>query len=400
MKSRSLIFLSLLIIGLALNGCAKPSGTETVNLTAPSVKVQALVDKFQLEIVDYNYTKKAVGKGTRNGAKALLIDARPNTMYVKGTIPSSISIPDNKIPEYIGQLDEVAKDKEIIVYCGGWGCGKSPKVAGHLKGLGYTNVKLYQAGEPEWKKMSYLEVSVPVVASILEKDSALLMDARPRASYLSETIPGSVYMNNTQLEKLSARFPADKNTPIVAFCGGYNCNKSHAVAEALLALDYTNVRVFSGGLPAWKKAGMRTTASAKKQVASDDKPKEAVFVDGVKTGLDEGTVDGEWFNKLIKEDKVPANVVLVDVRGAEDFEVGHIKGTTNIVAEELTVEQLAAKMPKDKVVVFYCSSGARGMEAYLKLADAKKNVSKVMYFDANISCKGDKCEIEVNEPLG
>lgn len=343
--------------------------------------------------------KKAVGNGTRNGAKALFIDARPNAKYLKGTIPSSISVPDTKIPEYIGQLADVAKGHEIIVFCGGWGCAKSPKVAGHLQSLGYTDVKLYQAGEPEWKTKSYLEIGIPVVESILKNDTALLMDARPRGKYLAATIPGALYMNDTQLEKLSGRFPVDKTTPIVPFCGGYNCSKSHKVANALLAQGYTNVRVFAGGLPAWKKADMPTTASPKK-APSAAAPVKDVFVDGIKRGLDEGTVDGEWFNTLLSDNKVPSNVTLIDVRPVEDYKVGHIKNALNIVAEELSADQLLANLPKGKVVIFYCASGARAMEAHMKLADAKKDVTKVMYFDANISCKGKKCEIEVNEPLG
>ncbi|MGL1930591.1 MAG: rhodanese-like domain-containing protein [Desulfotalea sp.] len=400
MKLRMFIGASLLVSSLVFGGCAQMDQTGSESLTTPSVKVQQLVAKHQLQIVDYQYAKEAVGKGTRNGARALLIDARPNAKYLKGTIPSSINIPDNKIPEYIGQLNEVAKDKEILVFCGGWGCAKSPKVAGYLKGIGFTNVKLYQAGEPEWKTKSYLEVGIPVVESALEKNSALLMDARPRAKYLSETIPGAMYMNNTELDKLAARFPIDKSTPIITFCGGYNCSKSHAVADALLAQEYTNVRVFSGGLPAWKKAGMRTTASAKKVTVASGAHQEPVFVDGVKLGADEGTVDGEWLNSLIKKGNVPVNVILVDVRETEDYVMGHLAGSMNIFAEKLTAAQLAAKLPKNKIVVFYCSSGARAMEAFLKLEDAKKDVSKVMYFDANINCKGSACKVEVNEPLG
>ena len=399
MRSRLLIIISLLVISLTLNGCAQKSQTDETMLTEPSAKVQQLIDKFQLEVVDYAYTKKAIGNGTRTGAKSLLIDARPNAKYLKGTIPSSLNIPDNKIPEYIGQLAEVPKDREILVFCGGWGCDKSPKVAGYLKKNGYTNVKLYQAGEPEWRNISYLEISTPVVESIFEKDSALLMDARPRTKFLAETIPGALYMNDTDLERLSARFPVDKNTPVVTFCGGYACHKSHVVAEALLAKGYTNVRVYAGGLPEWKKAGLRTTKGGKAP-AKAAAPKGVVFVDGVKAGVDEGTVDGEWFHALLKENKLPANVALVDVRSADDYKVGHIKGAQNIVAEELSADQLAAKLPEGKVVVFYCASGARAMEARMKLEDAKKDVSKVMYFDANISCKGEKCEIEVNEPLG
>jgi rhodanese-related sulfurtransferase len=298
-------------------------------------------------------------------------------------------------------MDKVAKDKEIIVFCGGWGCEKSPIVAGYLKEKGFTNVKLYQAGKPEWAKKNYQEIGLPVAQSALEKDSALFMDARPRAKYLAATIPGALYMNDTELDKLAGRFPADKSTPIIAFCGGYQCHKSHVVANTLMGLGYSNVNVFAGGLPEWKKANLSTTGGAKKAAVAAAAPKKDVFVDGIKVGVDEGTVDGEWFNALIQDNKVPANVVLVDVRSPVDFTTGHIKGAMNIEAGKVEAAELAAKLPKDKVVIFTCGSGARAMEALMKLQEAKHDVSKVMYFDANISCDADNnCEIEVNEPLG
>lgn len=409
MRLRSLVIITLFISGFLFSGCA---GTSTMTaetqpeqkvITAPTPHVQSLIDKFQLEMVGFDYTKKAIGNGTRKGAKALLIDARPNGKYLTGTIPSSLSIPDTQIEKYIGQMEGVAMDKEIIVFCGGWACEKSPIVAGYLQDKGYTNVKLYQAGFPEWKKKSYVEVSIPVVQSALKKDSALLMDARPRLKYLAETIPSAMYMLDTELDKLEGRFPSDKKTPIIAFCGGYQCDKSHTVAERLLSLGYSDVKVFAGGLPAWKKAGLKTTACAKgsKEAAmADEAPKAPVFVEGIKVGVDEGTVDGEWFHALMKEGKVPANVAIVDVRGPEDYAAGHIEGAVNIKAGDLSAEELASKLPKDKVSIFVCGSGARAMEAYFKLKDAELDVSKLMYFDANINCDANTCEIEVNEPLG
>lgn len=403
-----LLAIALLATGLLFSGCAPVGQSEAASKStaakvqkAPTPHVQDLIDKYQLEVVDYAYTKEAIGNGTRNGAKALLIDARPNQKYLKGTIPSSISIPDTQIDQYIGQMDKVAKDKEILVFCGGWGCEKSPIVAGYLKEKGFTNVKLYQAGKPEWTKKNYQEIGLPVAQSALEKDSALFMDARPRPKFLAETIPGALYMNDTELDKLKGRFPADKSTPIIPFCGGYQCHKSHVVANTLMGLGYTNVKVFAGGLPEWKKANLRTTAGAKKVAATGDTPKKDVFVDDIKVGVDEGTVDGEWFNALLLSNRVPANVVLVDVRSPADFAAGHMKGSINLETGNLEAADLEAKLPKDKVVIFTCGSGARAMEALMKLQEAKHDVSKVMYFDANISCDADNnCEIEVNEPLG
>jgi hydroxyacylglutathione hydrolase len=400
----------LVALGLLLGGCAQNTepvaatppapATAAAVLTAPTPHVKGLIDKFQLQNVDYAYVKEATGNGTRGGAKALLIDARPNTKYLSGTIPSSINIPDTEIAKYIGQLDKVAKDKEIIVFCGGWECEKSPIVAGHLKGLGFTNVKLYQAGEPEWSSKNYLEVGTPVVQNAFKNNSALLMDARPSAKFLAESIPGALYMNDEELDKLAGRFPADKNTSIIAFCAGYECHKSHVVARKLLELGYKKVSVYAAGLPAWKEAQMQTTAAAKKAEPVAAAPKKDVFVDGVKAGVDEGTVDGEWLKALIAGDKVPANVALVDIRNDSEYANGHLKGAKNVEAAKLSAADLAAKLPKGKVIVFACGTGARAMEAYLKLKNAKMDVSKTMYFDANIKCDAkNTCEIKVNEPF-
>lgn len=403
-----LLGISLMIGGLLLGGCAKNTDPVAATapaaavLTAPNPHVKGLMDKFQLQDVDYAYIKEATGNGTRGGAKALLIDARPNPKYLTGTIPSSINIPDTQIDKFIGQLDKVAKDKEIIVFCGGWECEKSPIVAGHLKGIGFTNVKLYQAGEPEWASKNYLEIGTPVAQAAFKNNSALLMDARPMPKFLAESIPGALYMNDEELDKLAGRFPTDKNTSIITFCAGYECHKSHVVARKLLELGYKKVSVYAGGLPAWKEGAMPTTAGVKKaEAAAAVTPKKDVFVDGVKVGIDEGSVDGEWYKALIASDKVPANVVAVDIRNAQEFATGHLKGAINIEATKLNAADLAAKLPKGKVAIFTCGTGARSMEAYIKLKDAKLDISKVMYFDANIKCDAkNTCEIKVNEPLG
>lgn len=129
-------------------------------------------------------------------------------------------------------------------------------------------------------------------------------------------------------------------------------------------------------------------------------PKKEVFVEGIKAGVDDGTVDGEWFKERIASSKIPSNVAMIDVRNDKEFATGHLKGATNVEAAKLSAADLAAKLPKNKVAIFTCGTGARAMEAYIKLKDGKMDVSKVMYFDANIKCdaKG-QCDITVNEPF-
>ena len=390
------IIKSLLVVGL-LSLEAFPNNPGM--LTKPSSKVQGMIEKFNLEVVDYKYVKVKVAKGTRNGSKALFIDARPNKKYMTGTIPSSLNIPDTEYSKYVGQLKDVPKNKEIIVYCGGWKCGKSPKVANMLKKDGFTNVKLYQAGEPEWKKKSYREVDLAVIKSAQAKNAAFIIDARPYKMFLKETIPGAVSIPDTEMDKLKGRFPVYQKEKIITFCGGYKCGKSHKVAKKLLSLGYKDVSVFAAGMPAWKKAGLATTKSASKMMKKEAPKKPMFSKNGLKLGPDEGSVDGYWFDKLIKTGKVPSYVQIVDVTSPEEFKSGHLKGAINIPAEPLKAKEFLAKLSKNKTVVFNCTAGGRSIEAWQKLKDANLDVSEVYYFDANIDCKGNDCKIEVNEPL-
>ncbi|WP_198304310.1 rhodanese-like domain-containing protein [Arcobacter vandammei] len=385
------------ILGFSVNLLAQ----ENISLKEPTPAVLELIKKYKLEQVDFNYVKKQIGNGSRGSVESILIDARPELKYQKGTIPSSINIPDTNFEEFYSKYDFLAKDKnkELIVYCGGFGCEKSPIVAELLKEKGHKNVKVYSAGEPEWAKKSYLEVGTIVIKSYLENNSALIVDARPNAKFMQETILGSISVPDTEFDKYAGRFPINKDEKIVTFCAGFDCEKSNIVAEKLYDLDYKNVSVYAGGLPEWKKSGLPTTAGAKK---TEDKPKDKkpeFSKNGAKLGSDEGTIDGEWLKALIIENKVPQYIQIVNVLNAKEFEKGHIKGSINIEAEKFNSKELLEKLPKDKTIIFHCAAGSRSLEAWTKLKKDKADISEIFYFDANINCKADDCKIEVNEPL-
>lgn len=374
---------------------------EESTLKEPTVAVYELMKKYNLEQVNYDYVKKAIGLGNRTSATSILIDARPELKYQRGTIPSSYNIPDTNFDKYYKAISAVPKDKELIVYCGGYNCTKSAIVAQKLKDKGHTNIKVYNAGEPEWSKNNYLEVDTPVVKVYQENNSALLVDARPYPKYLQETILGAINIPDTNLDKLIGRFPINKDEKIVVFCGGYSCEKSNIIANRLFNIGYKNVVVYAGGLPAWKKALLKTTTSNK--TSNEDIQstiKKAEFSkNGLKIGKDEGSVDGEWLKALILEDKVPQFIQIVNVLNPEEFKNGHIKGSINIEAGKLSAQELYEKLPKNKTIVFHCTAGSRSLEAWMKLNSKKYDMSEIYYFDANITCKGTNCKIDVNEPL-
>lgn len=48
---------------------------------------------------------------------------------------------------------KLAKDAEVVVYCAGPNCPQSGYAAEKLQSLGYTNVKAYEGGLEEWKRL-------------------------------------------------------------------------------------------------------------------------------------------------------------------------------------------------------------------------------------------------------
>ena len=66
------------------------------------------------------------------------------------------------------------------------------------------------------------------------------------------------------------------------------------------------------------------------------------------------------------------NVVILDVRKADEFAEGHIKGAILIDQFQSDfVEQAKAKLPKDKTIAIYCRSGRRSANAAGKLGTSK-----------------------------
>lgn len=371
------------------------------NANGTSAEVQKLIKENNLQVVDYNYVLKAIGDGTRKGAKALILDARPMKKYKVSHIPSAQPLPDTKFDTLYDILyGKVDKNKEIIVYCGGIKCVKSPKVAIMLMKKGHKNVKVYTKGLPEWKKKNYVEIDTRFAKVLFDKQDALFIDARPWPKFAGSTIVGSMGVPDTKFEKYAKFMPVDKTATIIPFCGGFNCHKSHSVANKLVALGYTNVKVLAAGFPDWKKKKYNTTGSSG-AVAKTALKKRGPSKSGVlEQGVDKGTVDGEWFVKNYK--KFPKSVTLVDVRAPSDYKKGTIPGAINIQAEKMTPKELAKAIPQSGDVIFFCGTGTRGLEARGFLQEMKyERIDNVFYLDANIDCdaKG-KCKIEPNAPLG
>ena len=83
-----------------------------------------------------------------------LLDVREPNEYQIGKIPGSTLIPLGEVPQ---RLDEIPRDKEIIVHCKMG--GRSAKAAAYLRQQGYANVKNLKGGILDWSDK--VDPSVP-----------------------------------------------------------------------------------------------------------------------------------------------------------------------------------------------------------------------------------------------
>lgn len=71
--------------------------------------------------------------------------------------------------------------------------------------------------------------------------------------FTGELIPGSRRVPIDRLDREAARLPRD--TAIVVYCTDAKWPISRYASTELTVLGFTNVRVFAGGLTAWKASG-------------------------------------------------------------------------------------------------------------------------------------------------
>ncbi|MCP3942923.1 MAG: rhodanese-like domain-containing protein [Desulfobacteraceae bacterium] len=135
----------------------------TTTATAEDTKAPWMHD----QIVDANFVESKVS--VPMAANVMIIDARPYKIkYTKGHIPGAVSIPYSKFDK---KIDLLPGDKStlLIYYCGGLKCKLSHKSAKKAKALGYTNVKVFAKGFPEWKKQfGTANTDIAIKAGVVE----------------------------------------------------------------------------------------------------------------------------------------------------------------------------------------------------------------------------------------
>jgi rhodanese-related sulfurtransferase len=88
--------------------------------------------------------------------QALFIDARPADEFAELHVPKSLNITPHMAEAGLAEkVADLARDREIVVYCGQVSCDLALKVAEKLQALGFTRVTAYIGGFRAWDEAGY-----------------------------------------------------------------------------------------------------------------------------------------------------------------------------------------------------------------------------------------------------
>ena len=98
------------------------------------------------------------------------------------------------------------------------------------------------------------DVSITEVQALAESKKAVFIDVNGTESFQKGRVPGA--LNYAAIKgKLAESLPKDKDTLIVAYCGGPKCKAYQSAANAAEKLGYKNIKHMSAGISGWQKAG-------------------------------------------------------------------------------------------------------------------------------------------------
>jgi rhodanese-related sulfurtransferase len=377
---RKALFIALSVAALAFAPLAYQPVAEAQTAAAIQPK-----EGWYTQLVDFDFVRQNVSIPPKKGV--MIIDSRPAArQYDPGHIPGAINIPNGKFESLVDQLP-ADKATLLLFYCGGLECMLSHESAFKAEKLGYTNIKVYPAGSPDWKaKGAQMSVSAAYIKKLIdEKQIYALIDARPKRVADKGMIPTAINIYDSDFDKHVSKLPADKSTMLIYYCGGLECVLSDSSAEQAKKLGYTNVLTYPPGYPEWEKLnGPANPMAAMAGAAANMVAGMTQAMVQLVPGKEKGSVTVESFEKVWKLN--PGSVMLVDVRNAKEVASGMITGSVNIPMNEL--EKKVATLPTDKQVVFVCGTGARSGEAYdtVKLLGGKV---QAFFLDADIKFNAD-----------
>ena len=120
------------------------------------------------------------------------------------------------------------------------------------------------ATQPTLKTESF--ISLEQASRLWQTGVALFLDGREPEDYAAGHIGNAL---NLPAQSFAQHFGEvvpllTRESPLVLYCDGIECDLSHHLAESLRQQGYTNLQILSNGWTAWQQAGLPVTSGSQR----------------------------------------------------------------------------------------------------------------------------------------
>jgi rhodanese-related sulfurtransferase len=103
----------------------------------------------------------------------------------------------------------------------------------------------------------YPDISIAELKKAIADKKVTVIDVNGGTSYAKGHVPSALNFASIK-DNLAASLPKEKDSLVVAYCGGPSCSAYTRAANAAKELGYTNVKHLSAGISGWLQAGEAT----------------------------------------------------------------------------------------------------------------------------------------------
>lgn len=348
----------IMVVALATSAWLAPLGGSVY---AGEVQVEA--DEVVNEQMVTYYEQEAIGKSV------WVVDSRPTGKFIAGHIPGAMSLPLDVLKKDATSADKlgISRTAKIIFYCAGRECTLSADSAAIFRKSGYTDTWVFRNGVPGWNQKAQ---PLLAEAAFIKKGNLILLDTAVGKDSIANTDNQVLQLSLSDLKGAKGQSvlkDLSRNAPILVLDRG-NMETVTSVLEQLREMDFRRLAYIP--LSAWK--GALATAPVVDHVTWAP-------------AYGPGQIAPQVF-----EEAVASGKYILDVRPEADFARGHFKGAVNLPIEE--IEKDYTRIPMNIPVFVNCATGAKSSKAFDILG--RKGYSNVVYLDAEISCKSERCTIK------
>ncbi len=273
-----------------------------------------------------------------------VIDPREREDFSQGHLLAASNLPLSRLGESIGPAVPVTDTLIILCDAGG---GEAEQAATLLQQQGYSNVEILYGGIEAWRDNRgtvFNGSSVPGKAfgEFIEKSCAtpamtaaelearrqqgkniLLIDSRTEEEHRSYCIPGAFLCPGAELVYRVLPL-ADGDTDIVVHCGGRT--RSIIGAQTLIDAGCDRVYALENGTMAWQFEGLELESGNTEMLPPPTPDALRSIQDVAQEQAEQWYIDR--VSSIKRQD--PRSRYLIDVRGREEYEAGHIKGSLHV----------------------------------------------------------------------